>query len=77
MPNPNNRKTVNSIPLPAIIARMGMYLEISRRTLVQLVMGVVPVIFRVKYEITAVKNNPIGMTLTRLYKTELLVCENW
>ena len=59
-----------------MIARMGMYLEISLRTLVQLVIGVDPVIFRVKYEITAVTINPVGMTCSRLWDTELFVCEN-
>ena len=55
---------------------MGMYHEISRLTLVQLVIGVDPVMLRMRYEMTAVRINPCGMTRIRLNKNELPVCEN-
>ena len=59
-----------------MMARMGMYLEISRFALVQLVIGVDPVIFRVKYETRDERINPVGTTRIKLNNIELSVCEN-
>ena len=64
-PIPNILNKINTMPTPAMDACRGMYLDISRLTLVQQVMGVVPVWFKVKNETMAVMIKTMGATRIR------------